>query len=617
MSPVSMPEQNSIEFGGARGSTIHGQFQRQAALTPDRIAVIHRDREMSYRELDESSSRLANYLRALGVKPESKVGICMPRSEALLVGLLAILKSGGAYVPLDPAHPAARLSFVVDDSEMSVLLASPVTLAQLPSGRRGLHIVDAEAPAIPLVESVAAQPCTDRHSLAYIMYTSGTTGNPKGVMVEHGNVVNFFHGMDEVIASDPGVLLAVTSVAFDISVLELLWTVTRGFTVIIHSGGGAAAIADEIVRRRVTHLQMTPSLARMLTIDTHALAALKSLKHILLGGEALPASLVQRIRQVFNGEMLNMYGPTETTIWSTAFPVTEPGLTIPIGRPIANTKVYILDEELCPVPEGSVGELFIGGAGVARGYWKQPALTGERFLAVPLLSASRLYRTGDMVRRLPDGNLEFLGRTDHQVKLRGHRIELAEIEALLEQHPGVRQAVVLLREEREQDRRLVAYLVADSTALPSVSELRGAVAAKLPDVMVPSAFVYVPEFPLNANGKIDRVALLQFPHEPPPLSMPQDAALPNDMEQIVSRVWEEALGVKSVGLHDNFFDLGAHSLTIAEVQAKLQDVLRRDISIVDLFQFTTVSRLAQHLSGAQAKSELPDRAQRRKMARQR
>jgi len=456
-----------------------------------------------------------------------------------------------------------------------------------------------------------------------VIYTSGSTGKPKGVMVENRNVVNFFTGMDCAIGCEAGVWLAVTSVSFDISVLELLWTLTRGFTVVVHGDEGSATIADEITRYRVTHLQMTPSLARMLTLDPRAYAALGSLKQMLLGGEAVPAALIHHLRQVFKGEIHNMYGPTETTIWSTTCRVEDVGATVSIGKPIANTQIYMLDSDLNPVPIGEIGELFIGGDGVARGYWRRPELTAERFVVISALGPDRMYRTGDLARFLPDGNIDFLGRADYQIKLRGHRIEPGEIEALLEKSPGVRQAVVVLREDREGDKRLVAYLVAETADVASGARLRAVLDAKLPDYMVPSAFVFLDELPLTGNGKIDRKALLKLP--PPNFASAaatHTAEPSSEMERIVARAWQQALGIPAVGLTDNFFDLGAHSLTVAEAHAKLQEALGREIALLDLFQFTTVSALAAHLDkqsgGAQAAaSQLSERAARRRMARQR
>jgi amino acid adenylation domain-containing protein len=620
MLPVQVFEWNRTEADYPRLSTIAELFFEQVARTPDAIALVAKLRRLSYRELDERSNRLARHLQSLGVKPDTLVGVAMGRSETLVVSLLAILKAGGAYVPLDPTHPRERLSLVIEDSGMAVLLTTAAARQKLPLELNGITVVDAEDPGVAALSSEAVASSAESHHMAYVIYTSGSTGKPKGVMVENRNVVNFFTGMDRAIGCGPGVWLAVTSVSFDISVLELLWTLTRGFMVVIHGDEGASTIADEIARGGVTHLQMTPSLARMLTLDARAFAALGSLKQMLLGGEAVPASIIEHLRKVFKGEIYNMYGPTETTIWSTTYRVGEPEKTVSIGKPIANTQIYLLNAELQPVPVGEIGELFIGGDGVARGYWNRPDLTAERFLLIPSLSSQRIYRTGDLARYLPDGNIEFLGRADFQIKLRGHRIEPGEIEDLLEHCAGVRQAVIVVREDKEGDKRLVAYLVAETTGAEAAGMLRSTLESKLPDYMVPSAFEFLPALPLTENGKIDRKALLKL--SPPNLATGTAASQPhdqpgNEMERIVATAWQDALGVASVGINDNFFDLGAHSLTVAEVQAKLQTELGRDISILDLFQYSTVSALAKHLAGTQSNSQVSDRAQRRKLARQR
>ncbi len=621
MLPDQLLEWNRTEVDYPRDSTIVDQFKQQVAKTPGAVAIIAKDLQLSYRELDERSNRLARHLRSLGVHPDTLVGVAMGRSESLVVSLLAILKAGGGYVPLDPTHPQERLSLVIEDSEMPVLLITSATRDRVPLGASGITVLDVENPAIALESSDQVETKATSHNLAYVIYTSGSTGKPKGVMLEHRNVVNFFTGMDGAIGSTPGVWLAVTSVSFDISVLELLWTLTRGFTVVVHGDEGTSTIADEIRRHCVTHLQMTPSLARMLTLDGRAFAALGLLKQMLLGGEAVPASLAHHIRQVFSGELYNMYGPTETTIWSTTYRLGHHGAAVSIGRPISNTQIFMLDAELEPVPIGEIGELFIGGEGVARGYWNRSGLTAERFLTIPSLGPHRIYRTGDLARFLTDGNIEFLGRADYQVKLRGHRIEPGEIEAILEQCSGVRQAVVVIREDREGDKRLVAYLVAEAAMSEEAGPLCSVLESKLPDYMVPSAFVFLPALPLTDNGKIDRKTLLRLP---PPSSVsaadePAGKAINrpgNEIERIIAAAWQDALGVPSVGMNDNFFDLGAHSLTVAEVQAKLQEALGRDIPVIDLFQFSTVSALARHLAGTQSHAQLSDRAQRRRLARQ-
>lgn len=621
MLAVQMLEWNRTEVDYPRDSTIAEQFEQQVAKSPDAIAIVAKDTQLSYHELDERSNRLARHLQTLGVKPDTLIGVAMGRSETLVVCLLAILKAGAAYVPLDPTHPKERLCLVINDSEMQILLTTSEMRERLPLDAGGVTVLDVESPAAAFESTGIVETNAASHNLAYVIYTSGSTGKPKGVMIENRNVVNFFSAMDRAIGCAPGVWLAVTSFSFDISVLELLWTLTRGFKVVVHGDEGTATIADEITCHGVTHLQMTPSLARMLTLDGRAFTALGLLKQVLLGGEAVPASLLRHIRQIFRGEIHNMYGPTETTIWSTTYRVEEPGSTVSIGRPISNTQIYLLDAELQPVPVGEIGELFIGGDGVARGYWNRPNLTAERFLTIPSLSPHRIYRTGDLARFLPDGNIDFLGRADYQVKLRGHRIEPGEIEAILEQCKGVRQAVVVVREDREGDKRLVAYLVG-ATEAESASTLRSVLASKLPDYMIPSAFVFLSELPLTDNGKIDRKALLKIP----PPSIPLNAAaspsenksvqqICNEMECIVAAVWQDALGIPSVGMNDNFFDLGAHSLTVAEVQAKLQEALGREISLLDLFEFSTVSALARHLAGTESHRQVSPRAQRRMLAR--
>ena len=627
MLPAQLLEWNRTEADYPRSSTIAELFAAQAARTPDAVAVIAQGRTLTYRELDESANRLARRLQNLGVKPDTLVGVAMGRSETLVVSLLGILKAGGAYVPLDPTYPPDRLSLVIEDSQMPVLLTTAASRAHLPPAAAGLTILDAEDTVFERESAKAVVSQATPTNFAYVIYTSGSTGKPKGVMVENRNVVNFFTGMDRAIGCAPGVWLAITSVSFDISVLELLWTLTRGCTVVVHGDEGSANIADEITRYRVTHLQMTPSLARMLTLDPRAYSALGSLKQMLLGGEAVPAALIHHLRQVFKGEIHNMYGPTETTIWSTTCRVEDRDTSVSIGRPIANTQIYILDPDFNPVPVGEIGELFISGDGLARGYWRRPELTAERFMTIPGLGPDRIYRTGDLARFLPDGNIHFLGRADYQIKLRGHRIEPGEIESVLEKFPGVRQAAVILREDREGDKRLVAYLVAETAgsaaALRAAGDLRAAAGAKLPDFMVPSAFVFLNELPLTGNGKIDRKALLTLP--PPNLAFAaasHGAEPSSETERVVARAWQLALGIPSVGLNDNFFDLGAHSLTVAEAHAKLEEVLGREIALLDLFQFTTVSALAAHLDaesgGAQAAaSQLSERAARRRLARQR
>jgi len=594
-------------------------FEQQAVLKPDSVAVISTKGRLTYRELDQRSNQLAWHLKHLAVGPEVLTGIAVERSLEMMVGLLAILKAGGAYVPIDPSFPAQRIALMIEDSQTPVILATEQTRPHLPQTGMRIVLIDGDASEIAKHPTDPVPSTANGENLAYVIYTSGSTGRPKGVMIEHRNVLNFFTGMDQAIGPDPGVWLAVTSISFDISVLELFWTLTRGFQVVIHGDEGTQTIPNEIRDYMVTHMQSTPSLARMIAVAPEGLASMGRLQKLLLGGEALPLSLAQQLRQVFHGEMYNMYGPTETSIWSTTSQIAEDPHSISIGKPISNTQIYVLDAALRPVAAGEPGDLFIGGDGVARGYWQRPELTAERFLNDPFRPGNRIYRTGDIARLLPDGNLDFLGRADFQVKLRGFRIEIGEIEAALEKQAGISQAVVVAREFKSmgtmEDRRLVAYVVPKRGADLNTTNLRAALAKVLPEYMVPSNVVVLTSLPLTANGKIDRNEL------PNPTAGEESEIteeLPrNALEQVIAQTWLEALGAKQVGLDTNFFDLGAHSMMVAEVHMQLQQLLSREISLVDLFQFPTVSALAAHLGGGQdAAVPASNRAVRRLAARQ-
>ena len=625
MLPAETTDCNQTEVDYPRESTVAQLFEQQVARTPDAVAVVSAGRSLTYGELDRRSNQLARHLQQHGVRPERLVGIAVERSVEMMVGLLAILKAGGAYVPMDPNYPVQRIALMIEDSEAQVILATERTRSRLGKTDRHVVSIDGDADAIALNSTHPIASTASGQNLAYVIYTSGSTGTPKGVMIEHRNVVNFFTGMDRAIGSDPDVWLAVTSISFDISVLELFWTLTRGFQVIIHGDEGPQTIPDEIRNYGVTHMQSTPSLARMIAVDPDGLASLERLKKLFLGGEALPPSLIRQLRQEFRGEMHNMYGPTETTIWSTTFQITGDSDSIPIGKPIANTQVYVLDSGLQPVAAGETGDLYIGGDGVVRGYWRRPDLTAEKFLSDPFRLGNRMYRTGDIARFLPDGNLEFLGRADFQVKLRGFRIEIGEIEAALENQSGVGQAAVVAREFKSriqsqsqtqiEDKRLVAYVVPKPGTKLEIADLRAALAAILPEYMVPSHFVFLDSLPLTANGKIDRNAL------PNPSAVENESGTApepprNELERVIAEAWKDALGVDRVGLNENFFDLGAHSLMVAEVHIQLQQLLGRELSLVDLFQFPTVTALANHLNGEEAAPRVSTRAERRLAARQ-
>ncbi|MEJ2768461.1 amino acid adenylation domain-containing protein, partial [Mycetohabitans sp. B46] len=583
---------------------VHQLFEAQAQRTPEATALVSEDQAVSYAELNARANRLAHQLIELGVQPDARVAICVERSPAMVVGLLAILKAGGAYVPLDPAYPGERLAHILTDAAPAIVLADAAGRTALGdavlASRTVLdpHSVPQRAETNPAVNGLMS------HHLAYVIYTSGSTGKPKGVMVEHRNVVNFLTAM----SSSPGItsddrLLAVTSIAFDIAGLELYWPMSQGATVVMASRDEVTdpvKLHNRIIEQRITVMQAVPSVWRALLELPEPMLNLK----ILCGGEALPSSLSIRLGRATGG-LWNLYGPTETTIWSSALQWVGPrdtdGPTVPIGRPIANTQLYVLDAYGQPVPLGAVGELYIGGAGVARGYLNRPELTTERFVRNPFSQEAdaRMYKTGDWARYLPNGNLEFLGRNDHQVKIRGFRIELGEIEACLAAHPRVRDAAVLARGEGV-NQRLIAYVVAEEDeTLTSV--LHAHLAANLPDYMVPAALVRLDAFPLTPNGKLDRRAL-PAPDENALVRQVYEAPQ-GQFETALAAIWTELLGVECVGRHDSFFALGGHSLLAMHLMSRVRDVLGVELAIRTLFEAPTLAGLAQRLVEQQGSQE--------------
>ncbi len=617
-------------------------FEEQVDRTPEAVAIVFHDQALTYRELNQRADRLADKLHTAGVGADIPVGLCVKRSLEMVVSMLAVLKAGGCYVPLDPTYPQERLAFMLNDSQPRVLLTQEKLKAQL-----NLDFENGTVICVDDVLEISDQPISrstllanlDRNegdgsisdNLAYIIYTSGSTGKPKGVMLSHRNVVNFFTAMDHILGSDPGTWLAVTSISFDISVLEILWTLTRGFKVVIQpehhpastpspgeqDGQTDSSIPAQILKHGVTHFQCTPSLASTL-LASASLPALQTLKSFLVGGEALPVSLAAQLRQAVSGNLFNMYGPTETAVWSTAYRINNVNGSMPIGHPIANTEIHILNEKLETVANGESGEIFIGGEGVARGYLNQPALTSERFVNRPSNSdpAARLYRTGDLGRWRADGVLEFLGRVDQQVKVRGHRIELGEIESALRQHSAVRDCVVSLSEVAANDQRLIAYVVLDSQNSTLAGELRQFLAAKLPDYMMPAAFVQLEKLPLTPNGKVDRKALPALTSTPLQKAGTATPA-PTGLEERIAKIWSELLRVENVGRHDNFFDLGGHSLLATQAHTKMCEALGLDFPIMRLFEYPTISSLATFLNQrkvANLPAHIQARAQRQREA---
>jgi len=531
-----------------------------AQHTPDAPAVTAGSETITFADLDRRTAHLARRLRQKGVGAESLVGLCLPRSIDLVVGVLGIMRAGGAYVPLDPDYPQARLAFMVEDAGIEMLVSSADTDLVLPEG--AAEIVDIDAGDADGAPEAGTEPAPTPGQLAYVIYTSGSTGRPKGVRIEHGSLTNFVLGMAERVGfSESDALLSVASLSFDASVLDLYVPLANGGRLILVDRATArdgSALGALIASSGATAMHATPATWQLLV--SSGWAGHPGLR-ALSGGEALlPALAAQLLER--SRELWNLYGPTETTVYSSVSDLRQPGGSafVDIGRPIANTRVYVLDDAMQPVPPGVLGELCIAGAGVARGYLNRPELTRERFVPDTVSGApgQRMYRTGDLARVHRDGKVECLGRADSQVKLRGFRIELGEIESVLSEAPAVQQAVALVREDVPGDRRLVAYVVAKEGSGFDIDGAREWLAERLPPHMIPSLFVTLSCMPLTPSAKIDRLAL------PPPErgrgEVARYQAPETGMEKQLAAVWCEVLGLERVGADENFFDLGGHSL---------------------------------------------------------
>jgi amino acid adenylation domain-containing protein len=575
---------------------VHELVARQARRTPDAVAAVCEGERMTYGSLVARARELATHLRPLGVQPGVRVGLCVERSLDMLVGLLGILEAGGAYVPLDPAFPPERLSFMIEDAACPVLVTQKHLLNVLPTaGARTVALDALGGPPGGESGQPEGRPATG-DDLAYVIYTSGSTGRPKGVQISHRALVNLLESM----ARTPGlasgdVLLAVTTLSFDIAALELYLPLVTGARVVVAKRDSvldAARLMATLRDEGVTVMQATPSTWRLLR--DAGWRGDRGFK-IFCGGEALAAELAEAL-SAGGASVWNLYGPTETTIWSTVHQVRPGESPVPIGRPIANTRVYVLDARGEPVPVGVPGELYIGGAGVAHGYLNRPELTSDRFVPDVFTDdpGARLYRTGDRVRYRRDGALEFLDRLDNQVKVRGFRVELGEIESVLARHPALSLAVVTVRGDASGSKRLAAYAVVKGSSTPSVDTLRAHLATKLPEYMIPSTFTILDALPLTPNGKIDRRRLPEPEIQRSALST-QFVSPRTEIERTVARVWREALDVPEVGANDNFFDLGGHSLLIVQVHSKLGSLFDHDLSVVEMFQYPTVRALADRL----------------------
>jgi amino acid adenylation domain-containing protein len=624
---------------------VHQLFEQQVARGPNETALVFEGASLSYAELNRRANRLAHYLIGLGVTPDARVAICVERGFEMVIALLAVIKAGGAYVPLDPGYPVERLRYMLEDSS-PVALLTQTNLLELWSGSND---------TMPIVDLTSRSPAWAAHSdidpgpsvrnlapvhLAYIIYTSGSTGKPKGVMVEHRSLVNRLVWMQNAYALDRrDAVLQKTPFSFDVSVWEFFWPLIVGARLVMARPEGhkdPGYLVEAIHSNKITTLHFVPSMLQVFLEHPEA-SSCSSLVRVVASGEALPAWVVRKFHERLpRAELHNLYGPTEATVDVTSWTCDwDPARTvIPIGKPISNTSMYILNGDLEPVPVGVDGELFIGGVGVARGYLNRPELTAERFLPDPFLyegeigeerkgePAARMYRTGDLCRWLPDGNIEYLGRNDFQVKIRGFRIELGEIESRLVEYPGVREAVVVARDEERGDKRLIAYLVLAPGLQLREPELREMLGRRLPDHMVPADFVVLDSMPLTANGKLDRAALP--PSSPkhhihresagsvpavgpairsalngaagPSTVAPVEANFvrPSDtLEVQLIEIWEDVLGVTRIGVRDDFFKLGGHSLLAARMFARVAEKLHKNLPLATMFRAPTIEKLAE------------------------
>lgn len=591
-------------------------FEEVVAANPNSIALIFEDKELTYAELNSRANRLAHRLRSLGVGPETLVGCCMERSIELIVALVAILKAGGAYVPLDPAYPKERFDFLVRDTQTKLMLTQSSLASTVLAGfEQTCLLVDSSwsSGADPGNPATAGGPSC----LAYVMYTSGSTGQPKGVMVENRAVVRLVRDTNFCRFGPDEVFLQFAPISFDASTFEIWGALLNGGRLVIAPSDHASLdVLGRVIRQRsVTTLWLTAGLFNLIVDER--LEDLRSVRQLLAGGDVLSPRHVRRVLESLpNCCVINGYGPTENTTFTCCHvmhagePVPEP---VPIGRPISNTQVYILDEQLRLVPPGTAGELYAAGEGLARGYLNDPEATKQKFLPNPFAAeqGARMYRTGDLARWRSDGTIEFLGRVDNQVKIRGHRVEPGEIEIALAGHGRVKQNCVVSRSGENGSKRLVAYCVSSDTDL-NEAELRKFLAAKLPDFMVPAQFVPVRSLPLTPNGKVDRSALAA--RDIPVCTDSAEIVATTQLEQTIIGVWSKALGIEKVGINDNFFDLGGDSLLLISVHSSLEKVLGITLPITDLFEFTTVQSLAHHLNG-QSGQGLSDAKQRARMQR--
>jgi amino acid adenylation domain-containing protein len=573
---------------------IHQLFEEQVERAPDAVAVVFEEEQLTYRELNYRANQLANYLRELGVGPEVLVGICVERSFDTIVGILGVLKAGGAYVPLDPTYPKERLAFMLEDSSVPVLLTQTQLVELLPQHRARVVCLDGDIEKIAAHSSDNLSSSVTPDNLAYIIYTSGSTGKPKGVLLAHSGLCNLATAQIQLFDVQPDSrILQFASFSFDASVSEIFMAIVSGATLVLAKQDSlmpGPALIGLLREEAITTVTLPPSVLAVLPPEEFP-----ALQTIIVAGEACPPDLVKRWAK--ERQFFNAYGPTEATVCATVALCSDGSQKPPIGRPIANTQIYILDTQNQPVPIGVPGELHIAGAGLARGYLNRPELTEQKFIPSPFSDdkSDRLYKTGDFARYLPNGNIEYLGRIDNQVKVRGFRIELGEIEAALGQHPDVREVAVICREDTPGSKRLVAYVV-PAGKRADTSSLRSFLKAKLPDYMIPAAFVMLDALPLTPNGKVDRRAL-PAPEKRSELEYPKVAPC-TPIEEMLASIWGNILSIDSLGIHDNFFELGGHSLLATQVISRVRDILAVSLPLRSLFEAPTIAEFAERVENS-------------------
>ncbi|WPB76076.1 amino acid adenylation domain-containing protein [Archangium violaceum] len=596
---------NATRVDYPRDASIPALFEAQAERTPDAIAIEYQGQTLTYRELNKRANQLAHHLRAFGVGPESRVGLCLERSLELVVGILGILKTGGAYVPLDPSYPADRLSFMLQDTGVMVIVTQEKLADELPAQGALFVCLDADWDQVEVQPEDNVASGITAENVAYVMYTSGSTGRPKGVCVPHRAVVRLVKGSTFIDMGPQEVFLQLAPISFDASTLELWGSLLHGAKLVVYPAGTPSLdeLGATLANSGISTLWLTAALFEQMQATQSQ--SLRSVRQLLAGGDVLPVVRVKE-RLAQGGIVVNGYGPTENTTFTCCYPmreVSQVGHSVSIGKPIASTQVYLLDASLQPVPVGVVGELYTGGDGLAVGYLNQPELTAEKFVPHPFSAepGARLYRTGDLARYLPDGRIEFFGRRDAQVKVRGFRIELGEIETVLTQHAQVREAVVVVREDVPGDKRLVAYVTAKDDA-PDTTALRAWMKERLPEYMVPPAYVVLEILPLSPNGKVDRKAL------PAPDGARSDEATfeppRTDTEVKLADIWRSLLGVERVGLNDDFFELGGHSLLATQVVVRIREAFQTELALRELFDTPTLAGLSTRIDVSRGTSPM-------------